>query len=432
MKSRGILSRGSLAVLAVIFHFIGGLATAQESETTSSAKRDNSVEMALRDGSLVRGTLSIQLVEVETPYGKLTVPLSDITRIRMGRNAAPDLKARIESLIAKLGDNSFQIREQAQADLAKMGAQAFNELTAALESKDAEIVSRAKILLEAMDAEESTDPPLDEVETKLFLITGTIKLPEITIATAHGTLKIGKPDILSITFAASEGEVGNKAVQFDGSGMITYANAANFTKNGFVWERWIKVDERIEHACLTQFTQRVAILLSNHNGIYTVNLGAIGSGGILASTDVSDGKWHLVRVAVDSALASDGQNFNTSSVKIWIDGKPQKLSLIGSGHYWTPLNNCSFIDGKNEFVPHFKGAMKGAVLFKTTKGQDTDEAARASYNNGRGVRHKVTADVEALWHFDDGKGNTVTDATGKHKGTFTNGVKWIETPRTEK
>jgi hypothetical protein len=249
---------------------------------------------------------------------------------------------------------------------------------------------------------------------------------------SHGTLNITKPDILSVTFAASEGEVGTKAVQFDGSGAIAYANAADFTRNGFVWERWIKVDEAVDHACLTQFTSRVAILLSKHNGVYTLNLGALGSGSILASTDVSDGKWHLVRIAVNSALAANGQNYNTSHVKMWIDGKPQKLTANGSGHYWTPLSNCSLIDGKNEFTPHFNGAMKGAVIFKTTKGQDTDEAARASYNNGRGVRHRVTADVEALWHFDEGRGSTVTDATGKHKGTLSNGVKWIETPRHER
>jgi hypothetical protein len=182
VKKRLILACFYRAVVAGAICLSCELAAAQESGTASTSKRDDAVEITLRDGSLIRGVLNLKSFDVETIYGKLSVPLTDVIRIRMGRNAAPNLKAQIERLIAKLGDNSFQVREQAQADLAKMGAQAFNELQAALQSSDAEIVTRAKILLEGLSAEQPADPLKDEMETKSFAITGDIKFAALSVA----------------------------------------------------------------------------------------------------------------------------------------------------------------------------------------------------------------------------------------------------------
>ena len=53
---------------------------------------------------------------------------------------------QIDRLIQKLGDKDYYVREGAQAELAKIGLDAFDALTAATNNDDVEIAARAKIL----------------------------------------------------------------------------------------------------------------------------------------------------------------------------------------------------------------------------------------------------------------------------------------------
>lgn len=60
---------------------------------------------------------------------------------------AESVHARIERLIERLGDDDYNIREQAQKELAELGFAAFDALSVATEHEDLEIASRAKYLL---------------------------------------------------------------------------------------------------------------------------------------------------------------------------------------------------------------------------------------------------------------------------------------------
>jgi tetratricopeptide (TPR) repeat protein len=80
----------------------------------------------------------------------------------------PDsLDKRIDQLIQQLGDRDYFVRQRAQADLAKLGFEAFDALSAAENHEDLEIATRAKYLLRLMRVNWTleTDPP----EVKRFL-----------------------------------------------------------------------------------------------------------------------------------------------------------------------------------------------------------------------------------------------------------------------
>ncbi len=64
-------------------------------------------------------------------------------------------------LITQLGDNDYFVRERAQAELAKIGFEAFDALEAAEDNDDIEIASRAKYIVSQMQIEWTiaSDPP---------------------------------------------------------------------------------------------------------------------------------------------------------------------------------------------------------------------------------------------------------------------------------
>lgn len=61
--------------------------------------------------------------------------------------ASPELQARVQALIAQLGDDEFTVREKALADLTEIGEAAVPQLREACQSSNAEIKLRARQLL---------------------------------------------------------------------------------------------------------------------------------------------------------------------------------------------------------------------------------------------------------------------------------------------
>lgn len=187
--------------------FVALLASALSSQIASAAETDNAgkISVTLMDGSIIHGATTLKSLEVETAYGKLTVPLSDIARIRFGRLPNPELQSRIAKLIEQLGDRDFQSREAVSAELAKIGAPARKPLEAALRSTDAEVVTRAQQLLESVGAEQDAQPLADEMDTREFSLRGRIKLDTLEVATPHGTLKIARKDLRTASITTERG-----------------------------------------------------------------------------------------------------------------------------------------------------------------------------------------------------------------------------------
>src|SRR5262249_33138620 len=67
--------------------------------------------------------------------------------------------AHVRELIRRLGDESFPVREQASAQLAKLGKSGAALLRAALDSPDAEVRHRAQRCLDALAREDQTTVP---------------------------------------------------------------------------------------------------------------------------------------------------------------------------------------------------------------------------------------------------------------------------------
>ncbi|MGQ9590855.1 MAG: HEAT repeat domain-containing protein [Planctomycetota bacterium] len=164
----------------------------------------------LRDGGQVAGSPQFESLRVETPYGALTVPRAELVEVRFALRLKPELKARIEAALSRLGDEDFDVREAASADLEAVGAPALPFLREALQSPVEEVHSRAAEILKAIEtaAEKKAEGPEsargsdDEVVTTRMTIRGCVNQESFAIVTPFGRLEVAAADVAAIHFGA--------------------------------------------------------------------------------------------------------------------------------------------------------------------------------------------------------------------------------------
>jgi HEAT repeat protein len=74
-----------------------------------------------------------------------------IREVFRGRIANDSEKAHIAEIIERLGSDSFRVRQQASADLERMGPKAIVQLRQATDHRDAEVARRARTILDKID-----------------------------------------------------------------------------------------------------------------------------------------------------------------------------------------------------------------------------------------------------------------------------------------
>ncbi len=165
----------------------------------------------LKDGSRFVGLFSQEVFLMETPYGVLSVPVSEVIHVRFGTRSDPELGSRIDELIRQLGAADFSLREKASSELGRVGLPARRALEKALKAGDAEVQDRAGRLLEALEELEEEPPPEeDELLTKRFLIRGLLRFPVFEVATKYGALRVEKRHLRRLSLQSSSETVSVK------------------------------------------------------------------------------------------------------------------------------------------------------------------------------------------------------------------------------
>ena len=121
-------------ILTLILFVMSGLARGQ---THPSA------DFLFDDGSKVRMKLQSESLEVQTKFGKLTVPFSEIRRIEFGLHVPAETQEKIDKNVKRLGSSVMRERESACAYLSSFGYVALPSLRLATKSTDAETSRRA-------------------------------------------------------------------------------------------------------------------------------------------------------------------------------------------------------------------------------------------------------------------------------------------------
>ena len=161
------------------------------------------VEARFNDGSTIKLTLRDEVIELESPYGRLRVPTNEIRRVELATRIPPDVAARIDAWIADLGNPHFQTREAATTELTRLHDRAYHALLAASKQKDAEIAKRADELLERIRAEVPEEQlefrPHDVIWTSHSKIAGRIDSASLRADTTQfGEVALKLSDVRSL------------------------------------------------------------------------------------------------------------------------------------------------------------------------------------------------------------------------------------------
>ena len=158
-------------------------------QSTTSPSRPSIAEVRFGDGSVVRMTLLQETVEVQTKYGKLAIPLSDIRRVEFGLHVPPEVNQQIASSIKRLASEVYKERDGATTELVQVGHFAFPSLQKASKSSDQEVSYRAVSLIKQIT--ERTSPELlklreeDVIHTAEFTVIGKITAQTLKAHSPH-------------------------------------------------------------------------------------------------------------------------------------------------------------------------------------------------------------------------------------------------------
>jgi len=172
----------------------------------------NEVEVRLSDGSRVHMLILQGSLEIETKYGKLVTPTSDLRRLEFGIRTPAEVTKKIEEAIKKLGNDSYQEREKAVKELVAVGAPAYVPLYQAAKTKDAEVLRRANQALEEI-RKKVPESKLrvredDLIQTADFTIIGKILNPTIKAKSAiFGETQLNIADLRGIRWMGQQAEV---------------------------------------------------------------------------------------------------------------------------------------------------------------------------------------------------------------------------------
>jgi len=149
-------------------------------DKSPTATEGNLVEVRMADGSAVKMALLVEAIDVQTRFGKLSIPVRHVRRIDFGLRYPDGLREKIDEAIGLLGHADFRKREAAQAEILQHGELAYPLVALAAHSGNAEAVRRARTILEEIrnrvPAEKLDFKPYDSLQTTEFPIVGVIEL----------------------------------------------------------------------------------------------------------------------------------------------------------------------------------------------------------------------------------------------------------------
>lgn len=200
--------------------------------TTPPVLGPRHIRLHLVDGSILSGDLSVGEISVETPFGKLVVPIDRIRSFTPGLDSNTRLSAVIDTQIKNLGSDDYKTREQAHKDLVARGAAVQKELQRFVNDENAEIKRHVGEILkeleqqaedQASDEDAAVPQPyirLDTVVTSDFTVLGKISPQQFEVESKYGPLKVELADVKLGEREVPVREMFQKSVTVEGTNLV--------------------------------------------------------------------------------------------------------------------------------------------------------------------------------------------------------------------
>jgi hypothetical protein len=194
------------------------------------------VEVRFQDGSILKLVMREDKIDLQTPYGKLQIPVGEIARIEFGLRLSAETEQKIQAAIDNLTSPNAKEQDKAVTELLALREKALPALIKASKSVNQEPAKRAKEVLdrlrENLPEELLSIATVDTIHTEDSKFTGHVLNSELRVATAQfGDKQLKVVDIqslrsLTLTEADTEPAGG---VQGDPGNLINFAQMVGKT-----------------------------------------------------------------------------------------------------------------------------------------------------------------------------------------------------------
>ena len=196
-----------------------------------ATKPDSDLKIALMDGSLLNGKLSISELAIDTRYGTLKIPVDQIRSFAPGLQSHSQFQQTLNSLVNDLGADTFAVRERAQQAIVKLGPEIRGELDRQAKGLDSERATRLQKIIDDIDAARSDDDADksrdwmrdDVIVTPAFSIVGHITTAGFSISGSYGTLQVKMEDVREGRRESAEPEDIRKTLSVPGTSIAQRA-----------------------------------------------------------------------------------------------------------------------------------------------------------------------------------------------------------------
>ncbi|HEY4799465.1 MAG TPA: hypothetical protein VII99_10355 [Bacteroidia bacterium] len=194
-------------LFVAVFCFLLGM-------TVVAQKNETEVKVTLRDGSMFAGKTVMGNISFATAYGKLEIPLQNVTSLDLGITADKSSETKIINLIKQMGNSDEAMRKSAYEELTKMSIGSiqvisnfiFSDKFQAAEFTDYTPEGALNELKAAYNVDENfSDKDIVTIDG-IYSIGGTYDFKKIELKTEYGVLSLPHEKIKHIDVLYTPGD----------------------------------------------------------------------------------------------------------------------------------------------------------------------------------------------------------------------------------
>lgn len=187
-----------------------------------SVAQEIGIRLSLRDESVVSGTSKMNNILLVTEYGKLDIPIKNITSLELGITPDTGKKDKVENLVKQLGNSNEEMRKNAYNELTKLDINTIPVLSSYIYSEKYEPSANTDYTAENALTELLTLYGISQGYSEKDIVTidnqytigGTYDFKSIELKTEYGNLSVPKSKIKSIEILYTPGTNSNAENNF--------------------------------------------------------------------------------------------------------------------------------------------------------------------------------------------------------------------------
>ena len=206
------------------------------------AQKPVEVSVKLRDGSNVSGTTSLGDVNLTTDYGKLVIPVKNISSIKMGLPFDKAIYDKATSFLKQLAGGSDEMKKSAYEELVKLGIKAIPAVNDFISDPKNMIEYTGEYTPENAFSELKANHNIDDFTDGKDVITldnqyvmgGQFEFQKLDVKTEYGNLSIPKEKIKSVDIMYLSGDGNEMSFKLIASKHISGNQNGGWLKTGIV------------------------------------------------------------------------------------------------------------------------------------------------------------------------------------------------------